>query len=131
MQKTFSELKGGPLKLAQMLSIDKNLLPPACAREFAQAQYSAPPMSYPLVIRTFRRELRQRVLQLCAVSIELLGRPFREGSFDFVDERFIQGIYQPGEDNLQSRVKTCLPKWLQERPAHTPENTPPNTLQPA
>ena len=54
--KTFSELKGGPLKLAQMLSIDKNLLPPAYAKEFAQAQYSAPPLSYPLVVRTFRRE---------------------------------------------------------------------------
>jgi len=54
--KSFSRLKGGPLKLAQMLSIDKNLLPPAYAAQFAQAQYSAPPLSYPLVVRTFRRE---------------------------------------------------------------------------
>lgn len=54
--KTFSRLKGGPLKLAQMLSIDKNLLPPAYAGQFAQSQYSAPPLSYPLVVRTFRRE---------------------------------------------------------------------------
>jgi predicted unusual protein kinase regulating ubiquinone biosynthesis (AarF/ABC1/UbiB family) len=54
--KTFSELKGGPLKLAQMLSIDRNLLPEAYSRQFAQAQYSAPPLSYPLVARTFRRE---------------------------------------------------------------------------
>lgn len=54
--KTFSELKGGPLKLAQMLSIDQNLLPPAYARQFARAQYSAPPLSYPLVAKTFRRE---------------------------------------------------------------------------
>jgi len=54
--RTFSELKGGPLKLAQMLSIDQNLLPAAYARLFAQAQHSAPPLSYPLVARTFRRE---------------------------------------------------------------------------
>ncbi|HET9522887.1 MAG TPA: AarF/UbiB family protein [Terrimicrobiaceae bacterium] len=54
--RTFSRLKGGPLKLAQMLSIDRNLLPPAYASRFAQAQYSAPPLSYPLVVRTFRRE---------------------------------------------------------------------------
>ena len=54
--RTFSELKGGPLKLAQMLSIDQNLLPSAYARLFAQAQHSAPPLSYPLVARTFRRE---------------------------------------------------------------------------
>lgn len=53
----FSELKGGPLKVAQMLSIDQNLLPPAYAGEFSQAQYSAPPLSYPLVVQTFKREL--------------------------------------------------------------------------
>ncbi len=53
---TFSKLKGGPLKLAQMLSIDKNLLPVAYARQFAQAQSSVPPLSYPLVARTFQRE---------------------------------------------------------------------------
>lgn len=54
--KTLSELKGGPLKVAQMLSIDKNLLPTAYADVYAQAQYSAPPLSYPLVVRTFQRE---------------------------------------------------------------------------
>ena len=53
---TFSQLKGGPLKLAQMLSIDKHLLPVAYARRFAQAQSSVPPLSYPLVVRTFQRE---------------------------------------------------------------------------
>lgn len=55
--KTFSELKGGPLKVAQMLSMDDNLLPAAYAGQFAKAQYSAPPLSYPLVVRTFRREM--------------------------------------------------------------------------
>jgi len=52
----FSKLKGGPLKVAQMLSIDKNILPEAYVEEFSRAQYSAPPLSYPLVLRTFRRE---------------------------------------------------------------------------
>ncbi len=62
--KTFSQLKGGPLKMAQMLSIDRNLLPPAYATQFAQAQYSAPPLSYPLVVRTFRREFGREPLEL-------------------------------------------------------------------
>ena len=53
---SFSKLKGGPLKLAQMLSIDENLLPPAYAKQFAQSQYSAPPLSWPLVRRTLERE---------------------------------------------------------------------------
>ncbi|MFQ3671680.1 MAG: AarF/ABC1/UbiB kinase family protein [Verrucomicrobiia bacterium] len=61
---TFSYLKGGPLKVAQMLSIDQNLLPPAYASLFAQAQYSAPPLSYPLVARTFRRELGRNPLDI-------------------------------------------------------------------
>jgi predicted unusual protein kinase regulating ubiquinone biosynthesis (AarF/ABC1/UbiB family) len=62
--KTFSELKGGPLKLAQMLSIDHNLLPAAYAGQFAKAQYSAPPLSYPLVARTFRREMGKSPLEI-------------------------------------------------------------------
>jgi predicted unusual protein kinase regulating ubiquinone biosynthesis (AarF/ABC1/UbiB family) len=62
--RTFSELKGGPLKLAQMLSIDQNLLPPAYAQQFAQSLHSAPPLSYPLVARTFRRELGRDPLEV-------------------------------------------------------------------
>jgi predicted unusual protein kinase regulating ubiquinone biosynthesis (AarF/ABC1/UbiB family) len=58
---SFSKLKGGPLKLAQMMSIDQNLLPPAYAAQFAQAQYSAPPLSWPLVRRTLEREFQQPV----------------------------------------------------------------------
>lgn len=55
----FSSLKGGPLKVAQMLSIDQNILPQAYQDQFSQAQYSAPPLSYPLVVRTFRQEFGQ------------------------------------------------------------------------
>lgn len=50
---SLSELKGGALKVAQMLSMDKNLLPTAYQQKFAMAQYSAPPLSYPLVVKTF------------------------------------------------------------------------------
>lgn len=52
---SLSELKGGALKVAQMLSMDKNLLPTAYQQKFAMAQYSAPPLSYPLVVSTFKR----------------------------------------------------------------------------
>jgi predicted unusual protein kinase regulating ubiquinone biosynthesis (AarF/ABC1/UbiB family) len=53
--KSLSELKGSALKVAQMLSMDKNLLPAAYQQQFAMAQYSAPPLSYPLVVRTFQK----------------------------------------------------------------------------
>ena len=52
---SLSSLKGSALKVAQMLSLDKNLLPPAYTKKFTQSQYSAPPLSSPLVIKTFTK----------------------------------------------------------------------------
>ncbi|GAB3956222.1 AarF/UbiB family protein [Spirosoma harenae] len=49
-----SELKGSALKMAQMLSMDRGLLPVAYSDKFTMAQYSAPPLSGPLVVKTFR-----------------------------------------------------------------------------
>ncbi len=53
--KTLSQLKGSALKVAQMMSMDKNVLPKAYVDRFTMAQYSAPPLSYPLVVKTFRQ----------------------------------------------------------------------------
>lgn len=50
---SLSELKGSALKMAQLLSMDQNVLPKAYSDKFAMAQYSAPPLSYPLVKKTF------------------------------------------------------------------------------
>ncbi len=52
---TLSELKGSALKVAQMMSMDKNMLPTAYQEKFTMAQYSAPPLSYPLVVKTFQQ----------------------------------------------------------------------------
>lgn len=54
---SLSELKGSALKMAQLLSMDQNVLPKAYSDKFAMAQYSAPPLSYPLVKKTFRENL--------------------------------------------------------------------------
>lgn len=51
---TLSEMKGSVLKVAQMLAMEKNLLPAAYANQFAQAQYQTPPLSGPLVVKAFR-----------------------------------------------------------------------------
>lgn len=61
---SLSELKGGALKVAQMLSMDKNLLPTAYQQKFAMAQYSAPPLSYPLVVKTFQQYFKKSPEQL-------------------------------------------------------------------
>lgn len=52
---SLSELKGSALKMAQLMSMDKGMMPTAFTEKFAQAQYSAPPLSYPLVVKTFRQ----------------------------------------------------------------------------
>ncbi|TGE08578.1 ABC1 kinase family protein [Hymenobacter fodinae] len=49
-----SEMKGSVLKVAQMLAMEKNILPTAYADQFAQAQYQTPPLSGPLVVKAFR-----------------------------------------------------------------------------
>lgn len=46
-------LKGSALKVAQMLSMDKNLMPRAYVEKFSLAQFSVPPLSAPLVRKTF------------------------------------------------------------------------------
>ena len=48
-------LKGSALKVAQMLSMDKSLLPGAYVEKFSLAQFSVPPLSAPLVRKTFKK----------------------------------------------------------------------------
>lgn len=50
-------LKGSALKVAQMLSMEKNLLPRAYVERFSLSQFSVPPLSAPLVRKTFKKYL--------------------------------------------------------------------------
>ncbi|NNC34537.1 MAG: AarF/ABC1/UbiB kinase family protein [Croceitalea sp.] len=50
-------LKGSALKVAQMLSMEKNLLPSAYVEKFSLSQFSVPPLSAPLVRKTFKKYL--------------------------------------------------------------------------
>lgn len=49
------ELKGSALKVAQMLSMEKNLLPQSYTDKFSLSQFSVPPLSAPLVVKTFKK----------------------------------------------------------------------------
>lgn len=53
---SLSQMKGSALKVAQMLSMDRNVLPRAYVDRFQMSQYSAPPLSGPLVVKTFRTQ---------------------------------------------------------------------------
>lgn len=61
---TLSNLKGSALKVAQMLSMDKGMLPKAYTEKFTMSQYSAPPLSGPLVVNTFMKTLGKMPSQL-------------------------------------------------------------------
>ena len=49
------KLKGSALKVAQMLSMEKNILPRAYVEKFSLSQFSVPPLSAPLVTKTFKK----------------------------------------------------------------------------
>lgn len=52
---SLKELKGSALKVAQMLSMEKNILPQAYVDKFSLSQFSVPPLSGALVNKTFRK----------------------------------------------------------------------------
>jgi len=52
---SLKELKGSALKVAQMLSMEKNILPSQYVEKFSLAQFSVPPLSGALVKKTFRK----------------------------------------------------------------------------
>lgn len=113
---TFSRLKGGPLKVAQMLSINQNMLPEAYSKEFSKAQYSAPPLSYPLVVRTFRREFNKEPTEIFdefgqnAVSGASIGQVHRAR---LGKKNFAVKIQYPGvAESLKSDLAVVKPLAL-------------------
>ncbi len=52
---SLKNLRGSALKVAQMLSMEKSLLPNAYVEKFSLAQFSVPPLSAPLVRKTFKK----------------------------------------------------------------------------
>jgi predicted unusual protein kinase regulating ubiquinone biosynthesis (AarF/ABC1/UbiB family) len=57
-------LKGSALKFAQMLSMEKNFLPQAYVEKFSLSQFSVPPLSAPLVLKTFRKYFGKSPLEM-------------------------------------------------------------------
>lgn len=53
------DLKGSALKVIQMLSMEKNLLPKSYYETFSLAQFSVPALSYPLVRKSFLTHLKK------------------------------------------------------------------------
>ncbi|MEZ4803982.1 MAG: AarF/ABC1/UbiB kinase family protein [Bacteroidia bacterium] len=110
---TLSKLKGSALKVAQMLSMDKNLMPKAYQNKFQLAQYSAPPLSYPLVLKTFQQEFKKEPLELfdsfgkSAMHAASIGQVHKA---TIKDKTFAVKIQYPGvADSVSSDLKLVKP----------------------
>lgn len=93
-----SELKGSALKMAQMLSMDRGLLPVAYTDKFTMAQYSAPPLSGPLVVKTFRTYFGKSPSEL-----------FDKFDMEAVNAASIGQVHQAWKDGKKLAVKVQYP----------------------
>lgn len=110
---SLSQLKGSALKVAQMMSMDNAILPKAYQDKFAMAQYQAPPLSYPLISKTFTQAFGKRPDELFeqfsknavhAASIGQVHRAEKEG------KQYAVKIQYPGvADAISSDLKLVKP----------------------
>jgi predicted unusual protein kinase regulating ubiquinone biosynthesis (AarF/ABC1/UbiB family) len=108
-----SELKGGALKAAQMLSMDQGILPKAFAEKFKSAQYSAPPLSYPLVVNTFQKQLGKRPTEVfdtftrSAINAASIGQVHQA---TLGDKKLAVKVQYPGvADSMSNDLKIAAP----------------------
>jgi predicted unusual protein kinase regulating ubiquinone biosynthesis (AarF/ABC1/UbiB family) len=95
---SLSELKGSALKMAQLLSMDQNVLPKAYSDKFSMAQYSAPPLSYPLVKKTFKDNLGKDTSELFDTFSKVASNAASMGQ-----------VHKATKDGLQLAVKVQYP----------------------
>ncbi|MEO0581213.1 MAG: AarF/ABC1/UbiB kinase family protein [Bacteroidota bacterium] len=110
---TLSQLKGSALKVAQMLSMDRGVLPAAFSNQFSQAQHKAPPLSGPLIVKTFRKYFGKSPSEIYdsfemeaahAASIGQVHRATKDG------ERLAIKIQYPGvKDSVISDLNLVRP----------------------
>lgn len=110
---SLSNLKGSALKVAQMLSMDKNILPRAYSEKFTMSQYSAPPMSSALVMKTFKSATGKYPNE---IFDEFDGKSIAAASIGQVhkarkgEKQYAVKIQYPGvADSIQSDLKLVKP----------------------
>jgi len=95
---SLKELKGSALKVAQMLSMEKNLLPQSYVEKFSLSQFSVPPLSAPLVRKSFKKYF--------GVYPEEM---FDNFSADSVNAASIGQVHRAEKDGRQLAVKIQYP----------------------
>ncbi|RZJ70912.1 AarF/UbiB family protein [Flavobacterium sp.] len=91
-------LKGSALKVAQMLSMDKSIMPQAYVEKFSLSQFSVPPLSAPLVRKTFKKYFGKFPDEL-----------FDKFTPDSVNAASIGQVHKAEKDEKQLAVKIQYP----------------------
>ena len=92
------KLKGSALKVAQMMSMEKSLLPQAYVEKFSLSQFSVPPLSAALVQKTFKRYFGKPANEL-----------FDEFNFEAINAASIGQVHQATLDGKKLAVKIQYP----------------------
>ncbi len=93
-----SNLKGSALKVTQMLSMDKGMLPKAYRDKFMMSQYSAPPLSGPLVVKTFQKYFGKNIFEI-----------FDKFDIKATNAASIGQVHQAWKNNVKLAVKIQYP----------------------
>ncbi len=91
-------MKGSALKVAQMLSMEKNILPRAYVEKFSLAQFSVPPLSAPLVVKSFKNYFGKHPNEL-----------FDKFDLNSVNAASIGQVHKAEKDGVKLAVKIQYP----------------------
>ncbi len=91
-------LKGSALKVAQMLSMDKNFLPQVYVEKFSLSQFSVPPLSAPLVLKTFKANFGKAPYEI-----------FDEFNANSINAASIGQVHSATKDGKKMAVKIQYP----------------------
>lgn len=91
-------LKGSALKVAQMLSMEKNILPRAYVEKFSLSQFSVPPLSAPLVVKSFKKYFKKSPQEV-----------FDSFTADSVNAASIGQVHKAEKDGKKLAVKIQYP----------------------
>lgn len=110
---SLKELKGSALKFAQMLSMEKNILPAAYVEKFSLSQFQVPPLSAPLVNKIFKNYFGKKPTELFdtfnstssnAASIGQVHKAFKDGK-----ELAVKIQYPGVSDSISSDLAMVKP----------------------
>src|SRR5690554_1294921 len=91
-------MKGSALKVAQMMSMDKTMLPQAYVEKFSLSQFSVPPLSAALVKKTFKRYFGKDTEEL-----------YDQFNYEAINAASIGQVHKAEKDGKQLAVKIQYP----------------------